>query len=240
MAQATYRAAPAVKGQPSARRYQIFRDQHDRKWGAFIEIKTGDPTCTIDPLGWLAPLMPPQKYIEVVRDQSSGLAEAGRLVINYAAWIRDLRQGEADYMERLHFFATSLYGERAGEMTRNPPAELRRYMRGEPPEWQPVYGAMKGDPWMLGQSSEKPGWAERYFRPKALVTGLDLGLDLDPEVAAQLEEQFAALTAAAPKRAVSDAEMAAAFDEARKELEQGLRPGRDNLPQAPGKGGKAG
>lgn len=230
MAQATYRATTAAKGQPSARRYQIFRDQHDRKWGAFIEIKTGDPTCSIDALGWTAPLMPPQKYIETVRDRESGLAEAGRLVVNYAAWIRDLRQGEADYYERLHFFATSLYGERAGEMTKNPPAELRRYLRGEPPEWQPVYAAMKGDPWVLGQDEVKPAWAERYFRPKAIIGGMDLGLDLDPDVAAELESRFAELTAKAPRRPVSDVDMQAAMEEAQRDLSMGLRPGRDNLP----------
>ena len=228
MANATYRAGPPVKGQPAARRYQVFRDQHDRKWGAFIEIKTGDPTGEIQPIGWQAPLMPPQKFIHPVRDPDTGQPEAGRLEIDYADWIRELRQAITDYQERLHFFATSLYGEKAGEMVQNPSAELRRYMRGDPPYWEPVYAAMRGDPWVLGaEGASRPHWAEKFFRPKAVVKELEL--DLDPELLAELEEQFAALTAKAPRPSLGT-DVDAAFEQARKELEAGLRPGRDDNP----------
>jgi hypothetical protein len=221
MPAATYTAGLNVKGQPAARRFQAFRDQHERRWGAFIEIKTGDPTCTIDPIGWRAPLMPEQKYVECVRGPD-GLNEAGRLFINYANWIRDLKQAEADYTERLTFYAQALYGEKAGEAVHNPTPELKRYMRVEAPYWQPVYAAFKGDPWVLGLSEVKPAWAEKYFQPKVKLSS-DLSLDIDPEMLAELDQQWLALQQTNKAEVTLDPDVEAALREGRESIERGMR-----------------
>lgn len=192
MAQAQVQVAPkGQKGQPAARRYQAFYDQHGRKWGANIEIKTGDPTANIDRLGWDAPLVPAQKYLEVAKD-TDGMTIPGRLVINYDGWIRDVDQQQADHLERLGFFAQALYGEKAGDVLTKPTPELRRLLKSEPAPIEPIYAAMRGDPWILGmEEGPAPKYLAPYFGTPAGLGGAT-EVDIDPAFVAELEARLLA------------------------------------------------
>lgn len=191
MAQATVQVGPKnQKGQPGARRYQLYWDQHGRKYGANIENKTGDPTGGIDRIGWSAPLLCEQKYLEVQHDPDTGLAIPGRLHINYEAWIRDVARQREDYLERLGFFAQAIYGEKAGEAIKKPTPELRRLLKIEPQAVEPIYAAMKGEPWVLGLTAgEAPEYLAAYFDKKPAPSGA-VEVVVDEEFAAELEIQL--------------------------------------------------
>jgi hypothetical protein len=190
MAQASVQVSPKnQKGQPAARRFQMFWDQHGRKYGANIEIKTGDPTAGIERIGWSAPLLCEQKYLEVTKD-SDGTTIPGRLTVNYEAWIRDVAQQRQDHLERLGFFAQALYGEKAGAAIKQPTPELRRLLKSDPAPVEPIYAAMKGDPWILGlEDDDPPEYLAPYFRNKQAVPGT-IEVEIDSDFQAELEARL--------------------------------------------------
>lgn len=187
-----------AKGQPAARRYQRFRDNHGRRWGAVIENKTGDPVGNIEPVGtkadglWRAPWMPAQKYLKLARDED-GAIEVGRLEIDYKTMLKDAKQQKKDADEWTEFVAQAIYGEKSGEAIDNPPAQLRRYMRGRPQSPEIIVAAMNGDRWLLGfEQGECPDYLKPYF-PKYQAHTEDLGdddMDLDPAFVEGLRKRF--------------------------------------------------
>lgn len=182
-----------VKGQPAVRRYQRFRDQHGRRLGAMIEMKTGDPCGLIEPIGWKAPWLPEMKYCEVQKDEE-GVVEVGKLYWNYSRMLADARRERQDFDERTAFFASAMYGEQAGKMIKQPPAELRRLMRGEPTHPELVVAAMKGDRWILGfEPGDPPEYLQPYLATVKVIdeAGDDLS-GIDPEFLAKMEAAFEA------------------------------------------------
>lgn len=205
-----------VKGQPTARRYQKFRDQHGRRIGANIELKTGDPTAGFDFLGWSAPFMPDIKYLEVKKDEEGG-TEVGQLVWNYRAMLRDAKLERKISDDRIEFFAQQIFGEKAGEAMANPPAQLRRYMKDRPKAPQLIVAAMKGDPWVLGfEKGPCPDYLKPYFHEVVVtsVDGEDVELELDPEFVAAMEARFEAVQI---KKKAAPVELAETAEAARQE-----------------------
>lgn len=148
------------KSQRGRRRYHTFRDQHGRKWGATIEIETGDPCGVIKPVGWAPPhplLRPAQKYIHPVPE------ELGLLHIDYAQWIEDLRLAREHWEERKLSFAQSMYGEKTAEAIASPPPELLRLLGAPPCSTDVPRCCQAGNKWALGLSPNKPAWAAELF-----------------------------------------------------------------------------
>jgi hypothetical protein len=215
-----------AKGQPAARRYQRFRDNHGRRWGAVIENKTGDPVGNIEPVGtradgvWRAPWMPEQKYLKLARDED-GAIEVGRLEIDYKTMLKDAKQEKKDADEWMEFVASQLYGERAGEMVAAPPAQLRRYMKGKPRPPEIIVAAMNGDRWLLGfEQGECPDYLKPYF-PKYQPHSEDLGddeTDLDPAFVEGLRKRFE--EAKIKNKTTAPAAVAAVAEQARADAER--------------------
>jgi hypothetical protein len=188
-----------AKGQPANRRYQRFRDQHGRKWGAVIELKTGDPVGSPEPIGWTAPWMPDPKYVTVKLDDD-GSVETGMLAIDYERALKDAKKEQDDHQERLEFFAGAIYSERAGAVLAEKarPAELMRYFRGSRPKpIEPIFAAMNGDRWLLGfEKGDPPEYLRDWFSLKsqrvAVGAGGELELDLDPTFLAEMDKAFTA------------------------------------------------
>jgi hypothetical protein len=186
-----------AKGQPANRRYQRYRDQHNRRFGATVENKTGDPVGTIDPVGgWSAPWMPHPKYLELARDED-GQLEVGRLYWNYGRLLKDIRDEQRDNRARLEFYAQAMYGESAGEKIEKPPAALLRLLKYVPQHPQVVLAAMKGDRWLLGmEKGECPEYLRPYFTKQQLVkevggdAELYAELGIDEEFVKSLEARF--------------------------------------------------
>lgn len=147
--------------QASQRSYRVFRDQHGRKWGADIEVKTQAPCGPLSPR-FSAPLIPPQKYLKITD------VAAAEITIDYDQWLADEDTARAEWQERLRQQAYRLYHDKAAEAIENPPAELLALV-GRPPEpRERILAARdgKGKPgydWLLGFSDERPKWADVLF-----------------------------------------------------------------------------
>jgi hypothetical protein len=85
----------------------IFRDQHNRRYHAVIELKTGHPTGMIEPQ-FQAPLMPEQKYLKV----GTNPERPYDLRIDYEAWLADLRTAHREYETQARQLARKMYREK--------------------------------------------------------------------------------------------------------------------------------
>lgn len=142
--------------QASTRAYRIFRDQHGREWGADIETKTQAPCGPYSPR-FKAPLMPPQKYIDLV-DRA-----AGRVEIAYDRWLEDEDTARQEYTERLRQQAYHLYRDKAADALADPPPDLIARVGRPPEDRRRILAARAGDPWVLGLSQDRPKWADLVF-----------------------------------------------------------------------------
>jgi hypothetical protein len=80
----------AKNDQADRRRYQKYKDQHGRDWGANIEVSNGQPTGKIEALH-TAPLAVPQKFIRTVEGKPYDLH------IDYRTWEEELRTADREY-----------------------------------------------------------------------------------------------------------------------------------------------
>ena len=146
-----------VLDQAATRRYSKYQDQHGRWWGAPTENTTGDPCSVYEMQGWNAPLTPDDKYIKLNADRRG-------VTIDYARWINDLKQANADYQKLLRDTAHALYGDKALEVIASPPPSLFDRI-GYPPKQriEPIVAAMQGNKWILGLTKVKPSWATEFY-----------------------------------------------------------------------------
>ena len=177
----------AFDGQEKQRRYEEFRDQHGRIYGANVEIKTGDPCETLRAIGWRAPsapdwakgiLMPPVDDHEIVRMVPARIrARKGYQVeINYVRWLQKWDDALEAYQRKLHDFAKGMTkgSGQMLELIKDPPAELMKLV-GRGPLGIPrvfIEAAAAGNPWALGQSDVVPPKAEAVLADlKPIITG---------------------------------------------------------------------
>lgn len=122
----------------------IFRDQHDRRYHAVIELKTGHPCGPLEPQ-FTAPLMPPLNYMRV----GMSAERPYDVVIDYARWIADLRSEANEWRARGEKLARLVHGEKYdanAPFTRQVLEEL-----GPPPQHvEPVIAARQGNKYVLG------------------------------------------------------------------------------------------
>lgn len=134
--------ALGVADQALQRRYQLFRDQHNRQWGSSVEKSTGHPTGVWEPK-FRAPIMPDPKYLEI--DDT----RPGRLRINYAQWIIDLDEESRRYIAKGRRYGFDKYGKLFDP---NAPfsEEILQYVGPAPKAKEPVMAAQQGNRWALG------------------------------------------------------------------------------------------
>ena len=143
--------------QPDKRRPMKLMDQHGREWFATIELATGDPTGPVDPR-FKAPILPPPAYIKV-----DSRKEYGRVDIDYDGWAQMLRSAHEHWRRELTQNANRMYGDAAAEKIESPPPPLIDVVGRAPEAVEPVLAAQHGDPWILGLTDERPGWADLFF-----------------------------------------------------------------------------
>ena len=149
------------KSQASKRRYQLYKDQHGRMWGASVEKSTGDPCSLPERQGWTAPLNVEPKYMKMDSANNS-------LVIDYERWIRDTDEAHARWHQVLREAATVLYGQGGvSAAIENPQPELLDRIGPQPGQRkEPLEAAMLGNRWILGFTDAKPAWATEFFPDK--------------------------------------------------------------------------
>lgn len=122
--------------QARQRRYVQYTDQHGRKWGANIEIATGDPTGHWDSPS--APIVPDSQYLKRGTDP----ARPYDLLIDYDRIIADKREALKEWdanadIQRMH----------KPDIT---PLMLEKLLGPRPPAVEPWIAARQGDKWTLG------------------------------------------------------------------------------------------
>lgn len=157
-----------VKGQQEQRRPEEYIDQHGRVYFAVVDMKTGDPCTTLQPL-FKAPtnpvwfrkmLTPPVDEAKVVKLVPRLLrARKGyQVFIDYDAWDAILAQREEEWNARLHDLAKGMSGGlETIKIVENPPPALIHYIGTRPFPPRILIQAMKaGNKWALGLSDEIP------------------------------------------------------------------------------------
>lgn len=184
-------------GQDKKRRYEEFRDQHGRVYGANVEIKTGDPCETLRAVEWTAPqnpdwykrkLMPPMDDYEIVKMVPARLrARKGfQIEINYSRWLQKWDDAYEALQRKLHDFAKGMTKSSGNmlELVNNPPPELLKLVGRGPLNVPRVFieAMAAGNAWALGLSDKVPAKAEALLdelkpvvtgQRKALVIGYD-------------------------------------------------------------------
>lgn len=124
------------KSQASSRRYVHFKDQHGRKWGANIELKSGAPTGHWTPPS--APITAPAHCLKITGDFENPF----RVTIDYDRIIREGREA-LDEWEKAR---AKLEATQPNVTERKVEFEIGR----RPPAVEPWIAAKQGDQWTLG------------------------------------------------------------------------------------------
>lgn len=149
------------RDQQEERTFQFYLDQHGREWGAVIEMAktSNEPVGPIDPR-FKAPFLPPQKYL-----RTNSKKHHGRIVIDYDRWVNDLRAAHEAYNKTMFEHATVMYGDQAAAHVEKPTPALLLAVGSPPQPVAPVLLCQRGDPWLLGLTTELPAWATAANRP---------------------------------------------------------------------------
>jgi hypothetical protein len=177
-------------GQPwsqrKQRRGQMFRDDHGRRWFAVTELLSGAPSGMIEHQ-FQAPLIPPQKYLELSRDPERPYD----LHIAYERWIADTETDREEWHKNGRLVARRTPGVTWTEGDPFPTAVLD-VIGPEPTPLEPILAAQQGNPWVLGKTTTPDRRLVQFFEApeterRAKHRGIDyskleaLEEDVDPD-----------------------------------------------------------
>lgn len=97
--------AVQAKTQRDERRSIPSEDQFGRLWHVEVEIKTGDPTCLISPIGFSDPLNTPTSMMRIPKHPQYGHAQLGKVEVDLKKWTDQQDQAENDW--KLHLYNTA-------------------------------------------------------------------------------------------------------------------------------------
>lgn len=152
--------------QPKMRTYRFFLDQHGRRWGANIEINTGDPCGAWEPQ-FSAPLMPPPEYLRIGRDPNTRVST---MAIDYDAWIARFRSEDAEWVKQERKLMAQRHREKYSPAMPTDADVLD--MLGPRPSIapdviggtvQPIVAAKAGNKWVLGLTTVRDPRVAKYF-----------------------------------------------------------------------------
>lgn len=157
-----------VKGQEEQRRPETYIDQHGREYFATVDMKTGDPCTTLQPM-FKAPtnptwfrkmLVPPVDDAKVVKlvPRLQRARKGYQVFIDYDAWDSILSEREEEWNARLHDLAKGMSGGmEVLRIVENPPPALLHYIGPRPFPPRVLVQAMKaGNKWALGLDDKVP------------------------------------------------------------------------------------
>jgi hypothetical protein len=145
--------------QVAQRRWQVFFDQHNRKWGAPIDIRNGSPAAPLQPL-FKAPWVPPQHILKTGKDPE----RVQDLVIDYPTLLAERDAALEEWTKHMMKIGDAMHGEQFDPQKPSPSVLRRAGTKPESP--QIVLAAIAADPWILGFTEEMPEWATPYFLKK--------------------------------------------------------------------------
>ncbi len=186
------------KGQAANRRWQIWRDQHGRRWGSTVDKRDDSQAPASPPTpegGWLAPYMPGPEYLTMPVGPQE---QYGLLLVNYEKWLADVEQSWTDRQARTDGLARAyaqsddfLYAQ----LLANPSAAMLAALGPAPLHPHYVKACAAGDAWALGLSPEQPAWAKKHWPdgvvdPRRVTKTVDLSfLDAEDEPPAPIKRK---------------------------------------------------
>lgn len=185
--------------QAAMRSHMAHTDQHGREWDCTIDNRKESKFAPVTPPipKFSAPfpgLVPPQHLVRPI------IGKPGRLVIDYDAWLEDVRRARKAYTEQLRDYAHQRYqGQMVAVALENPPPDLLAMIGQPPPPLDFIRAMRAGNKWALGirradgTPYPMPPWAEpllSWLVPVKEATTVeedaaefpDVEDDTDPEV----------------------------------------------------------
>lgn len=158
--------------QANLRDYRYFTDDHDRRWGATTEKRSGGAVGKYKllhrtPKGARVPWEPDQAFL---------IPKGDRLFIDYEGMLRARLEAHEEYFTRCVEEATS----RSWQIPeKGEPIEKKlKLIVGEPPKpIEPIVAAMQGNSWILGKTDKVDArlvsfLPQRQSRQKAILANL--------------------------------------------------------------------
>ena len=187
------------KGQAANHRWQVWRDQHGRRWGSIVNKRDDSQAPASPPTpegGWPAPYVPGPEYLVMPDNPQEAY---GLLRVNYDKWLADVEQSWEDRRARLDGLARA-YAQSDDhlytQLVANPSAAIVAALGPAPLHPHYVKACMAGDPWALGESDVLPAWAAKLW-PDGVVDPRRVQKTVDLSF---LDDSNAAGTPVAPKR----------------------------------------
>lgn len=139
----------AMGSKPRKRRSRrLLKDVFKRQYTVWVDLTGEDehPTGLID-RNYTAPVNIPDRYLTIDADRP------WRMVVDFVAWVRDLKQARAQWETIVKFWMKKLYGAKGVGVT---PTQEALELAGEPPmDFRLAQLTAAGDPWCLGFTSER-------------------------------------------------------------------------------------
>lgn len=126
--------------QDKRRRHIRVSDQHDRVYGAVIEIATGHRVGPLAPEGWRSPMPPPDRFI----DHTDNFYD---VVVNYEAWAGSVKEALDKYEERRRKAASQISAQ----------GTIRQVLEANPPELVDIVGPPPNVPPLIAIQAAKAG-----------------------------------------------------------------------------------
>ena len=142
--------------QAERRRPITMTDQHGRTFESTLDITSMGTCAPINPKGWTAPVIPPQKYI-----RHQGGSDVLKVLIDYDKWESDLRQAHEDYASLVQTWAQSVSPDQALNLIENPTPSFLRLVGPSPMPVEIVIACRQENGWILGKRQEPTTKADR-------------------------------------------------------------------------------
>lgn len=183
-------------GQQANRRAQFWKDQHGRRWHSTVDFKdvSQAPASPLYPVGWEAPIEPPQQYL---RAFDANTQRYGEIEVHYDQWLADTVAAWREREEAKDRYSQGLAGgdpDMHARLMARPTPALMGMLGREPLHPNYVKACMAGDQWALGLAKLVPPWAARLWpdgivNPARRPTAVDMSFLDDDGVAREIIQQ---------------------------------------------------
>lgn len=171
--------------QAKAREYRYFRDQHGRRYGAPVEIRTGDPCGPWEPQ-FVAPLTPNPDFMRIVKDED----QRRSIFVDYDGWIAEVQTRLTNWQREVRKAMIARHRENYHPTMRIDADVYDLPTTGPEPSigarWvpgtvKPLVAAKAGNKWVLGLSEVDDPRVSKFLLADVAAEDEDFAADYDAE-----------------------------------------------------------
>ncbi|MBK8246414.1 MAG: hypothetical protein IPK85_03310 [Gemmatimonadetes bacterium] len=138
-----------------------FKDRHGRVYEATIDIRTNQPISRMRPM-FKAPWHSDRAVLVHNEDDGTSAIDLREDVV-----IAERKQAHKEWEDSLTRYGLAMHGEAFNPA--QPTAALLRVIGPKPEPVEYALAAKKGDPWILGNTTEMPVWAKKLRAQERIV-----------------------------------------------------------------------